>query len=262
MGLKGTADMDITAKEIIMNYKQLAQRFATSHTVNSHIFFELISNFSPKSKIKVLDFGCGTGNYIKKISTYTNYRIYGVEPCEEMIMYAKKQNPNITIRQGNHISIPYPDDFFEYVYMTNVVHHIPDISAMYKEIYRVLKPNGVLCICTENRRQLLSKYWIRYFPSIIIKDLQRFPSVPKLKKLAYNQKLITIKTTVISEKKWYRITDLLMSQVLKRSMSVLNLISDHEYNTGTQKILNAQKRDKIHFCNRGYTFLWLRKYGG
>lgn len=251
--------MHITAKELSMNYEQLAERFANTHTVNRHIFFELISMFPPNSKVKVLDFGCGTGNYIKKISTYTNYRIYGVDPCEEMIMYAQKQNPNIIIRQGDHISIPYPDAFFEYVYMTNVVHQIPAIPAMYKEIYRVLKPNGVLCICTENRRQLLSKYWIRYFPSIIIKDLQRFPSISRLKKIAGSQKFSTIKTTVIGEKKWSHITDFLMSQVLKRSMSVLNLISDHEYNAGTQKILNAQKRNKIHFCNRGYTFLWLRK---
>ncbi len=245
-----------------MNYKQLAERFANTHTVNYHIFFELITKFSLKSKIKVLDFGCGTGNYIKAMNTYTNYSVYGVEPCKEMIMYAQKQNPNITIKRGNHLSIPYPDNFFEYVYMTNVVHQIPDISVMYREIYRVLKPNGIFCICTENRRQLLSKYWIRYFPSIVIKDLQRFPSISKLKKLANRQKFTIVKTTFIGEKKWCHITNFLLLQVLERSMSVLNLISDNEYNTGTQKILNAQKRGKIHFSNRGYTFLWLRKCKG
>lgn len=244
-----------------MNYKQLAERFADTHTVNRHILYELISQFSPESQIKVLDFGCGTGNYIKKISQNTNYRIYGVEPCEEMIIHAQRQNPHITIRQGNHISIPYPDKFFDYIYMTNVIHHIPDISAMYKEFHRILKPNGVLCICTENRRQLLSKYWIRYFPSIIIKDFQRFPSIYRLKTLASNEGFSTIKTTVISEKKWSHITEFLMSQVLKRSMSVLNLISDHEYNIGIQKMLNAKKRNKVYFCTRGYTFLWFQKDG-
>lgn len=242
-----------------MNYEQLAERFANTHTVNYHIFFEIISKFSPKSKIRVLDFGCGSGNYIKAICTYTNYNVYGVEPCKEMIMYAQKQNPNITIKSGNHMSIPYPDNFFEYVYMTNVVHQIPDISVMYREIYRVLKPNGILCICTENRHQLLSKYWIKYFPSIIIKDLQRFPTISKLKKLANREKFISTKTTFVGEKKWCHITNFLLSQILERSMSVLNLIPDSEYKAGTQKILRAYKRDKVHFCNRGYTFLWLKK---
>lgn len=90
--------------------------------------------------------------------------------------------------------------------MTNVIHQIPDISAMYKEIYRVLKPNGVLCICTENRRQLLSKYWIKYFPSIVIKDLKRFPSIGKLIRLAKQQHFSTIKTTFIGETKWSHVT--------------------------------------------------------
>lgn len=245
-----------------MDYKQLAERFASTHTVNYHIFFELITYFPPKSKIKVLDFGCGSGNYIKAMCTYTNYNIYGVEPCEEMITYARKQNPNIPIKTGNHLSIPYPDNFFEYVYMTNVVHQIPNISDMYKEIYRVLKPNGILCICTENRCQLLSKYWIKYFPSIIIKDLQRFPSISKLKKSANKQNFTTTKITFVGEKKWCYITKFLLLQILKRSMSVLNLISDKEYEAGTQKILRAYRKGKVQFSNRGYTFLWLKKHKG
>ncbi len=242
-----------------MDYTQLADRFANTHTINRHILFEIISKFSPKSNINVLDFGCGTGNYIKAITTHTNYHIFGVEPCKEMIMYAQKQNPQIIIKAGNHLSIPYPDNFFEYVYMTNVIHHIPDISVMYKEIHRVLKPNGVLCICTENRRQLISKYWIRYFPSIVLKDLKRFPSIGKLKRLAKQQHFTTIKTTFVYEKKWSRITQFILLQVLERSMSVLNLISNSEYKNGTKKLVAAYHNKKIHYSKRGYTFLWLRK---
>lgn len=245
-----------------MNYNRLAKQFANTHTVNYHIFFELISYFPPKSKIRVLDFGCGSGNYIKAMNTYTNYNIYGVEPCKEMIRYAREQNPNVTIKTGNHTLIPYPNNFFEYVYMTNVVHQISDISTMYKEICRVLKPNGILCICTENRYQLLSKYWIRYFPSIVIKDLQRFPSISKLKKLANSQNLITAKTTFIGEKKWCQVSNFLLLQILERSMSILNLISDKEYEAGTQKILKAYKKRKVYFSNRGYTLLWLKNCGG
>ena len=250
---------NVSNKEFRMNYSQLAENFANTHTVNPHIFFEVISHFSPKSNINVLDFGCGNGNYIKAMRKYTNYHIYGVEPCEEMIKLAKIQNPNVIIKSGNHLSIPFPDNFFEYVYMTNVVHQVPDISAMYNEIYRILKPNGVLCICTESRRQLLSKYWIRYFPSIIIEDLKRFPSISKLKRIAKKQLFRTIKVTFVGEKKWSHISKFLLEQVTKCSMSVLNLISTDEYKNGKEKMLKAYKKRKVHFSNRGYTFLWLRK---
>lgn len=42
-------------------------------------------------------------------------------------------------------------------------------------------------------------------------------------------------------------------------MSVLNLISDSEYENGTKKLVAAYRNKKIHFSKRGYTFLWLRK---
>lgn len=193
------------------------------------------------------------------MQTNTNYDIYGVEPCDEMIAYAKRNNPNIIIKKGNHANIPYPDKYFDYVYMTNVVHHVEDLSLMYKEIYRVLKPNGILCICTESRWQLLSKYWIKYFPSIIAKDLQRFPSISTLKSVAKKQKMQTLKITQTKERKWTYITNFLIQQITERSMSVLNLLSDDEYNKGKEKILAAQKRRKKHLCLRGYTFLWFRK---
>ena len=242
-----------------MDYQHIAESFLNTHTVNRRIFFELISQFSTKKAIKVLDFGCGTGNYIKAMQTNTNYDIYGVEPCDEMIAYAKRNNPNIIIKKGNHANIPYPDKYFDYVYMTNVVHHVEDLSLMYKEIYRVLKPNGILCICTESRWQLLSKYWIKYFPSIIAKDLQRFPSISTLKSVAKKQKMQTLKITQTKERKWTYITNFLIQQITERSMSVLNLLSDDEYNKGKEKILAAQKRRKKHLCLRGYTFLWFRK---
>lgn len=242
-----------------MDYKQIADQFNNTHSVNLRIFYELISQFPVNSKLNILDFGCGTGNYVRAMKRFTNFNVYGVEPCEEMISYAKANNPNTTIRKGNHEKIPYPDNFFDYVYMTNVVHHVEDLSLMYREIRRILKPNGVLCICTESRKQLLSKYWIRYFPSIVIKDLNRFPSIHHLISIARQQNLHILKTTQVCEKKWTYVTDFLINQITERSMSVLNLLSDAEYERDKKKILVAKQKKIPHLCLRGYTFLWLKK---
>lgn len=246
-------------EEKYLNYQYIAEKFFNTHTVNRRIYFELVSQFSPQRALKVLDFGCGTGNYIKAMRKNTSYNIYGVEPCEEMIAYATQNNPDNIIKKGNHANIPYPDNYFDYVYMTNVVHHVDNLSLMYKEICRVLKPKGILCICTESRWQLLSKYWIKYFPSIIVKDLQRFPSISTLKSIAIKQKMYPIKITQIKERKWSYITNFIIKQITERSMSVLNLLSDAEYNRGKNRILAAQKRKTKHLCLRGYTFVWLKK---
>lgn len=242
-----------------MNYHNLALDFEKTHNVNNKILNELISDFNPYKTIRVLDFGCGTGNYIKAIRKKTPFEIYGVEPCDDMILYAKERNPKTTIKKGNHLNIPYPETYFDFIYMTNVIHHVEDISHMYKEFNRVLKPNGIICICTENRMQLLSKFWIIYFPSIILVDLKRFPKISTLKRLANENGFLIKKITKITDFRYTKITDFLMNQVSRRSMSVLNLISDDEYYRGLKKMLSDKKKKRKFISNRGYTFLWLQK---
>lgn len=242
-----------------MNYKKIASHFAQTHHANRQIYLELMSQVNPKKSAKTLDFGCGTGNYIYALGKFSDYELYGVEPCDEMIVYARQKNPNTIIKKGDHLNIPYPNNFFDYVYMTNVIHHINDLSIMFREIKRVLKPGGILCICTENRLQLLSKFWIKYFPSIIIKDFSRFPTISKLKHVAHKTNLSVLKTTQISEKRWVHITNTITRQVQERSMSVLNLISDEEYYQGRTRLMKDKRKNKKYFVNRGYTFLWLQK---
>lgn len=86
-----------------------------------------------------------------------------------------------------------------------------------------------------------------------------FTSIGKLIRLAKQQHFSTIKTTFIGETKWSHVTKFILLQVLERSMSVLNLISDTEYKNGTKKVVSAYHRKKLYLSKRGYTFLWLRK---
>ena len=68
-----------------MNYTNLAECFANTHSINRHIFLEIISKFMPHSKINVLDFGCGTGNYIKATD-------YCAARCDCLLHDGRKQN--------------------------------------------------------------------------------------------------------------------------------------------------------------------------
>lgn len=49
------------------------------------------------------------------------------------------KNPNITVTKGDLENIPFEDNYFDFVYMTDAIHHIPDIEMMFKEIGRVSK---------------------------------------------------------------------------------------------------------------------------
>lgn len=52
------------------------------------------------------------------------------------------KNPKIDFVKGDHEHIPFRDSFFDFAYMTDVIHHVPDLVVMFKELNRVLKKNG------------------------------------------------------------------------------------------------------------------------
>lgn len=109
----------------------------------------------------VLDVGCGGGyslNYLKKycnrnfLSRLINHRkfakAYGIEISEIDIEKARKQYPNIEFRVCDGQSIPFEDNFFDFIFMSSVTVHIPRrfTKNYIKEFYRVLRPGGFALI--------------------------------------------------------------------------------------------------------------------
>lgn len=63
---------------------------------------------------------------------------------------------NVQFRQGDVGALPFPDGSFDIVLSMNGFHAFLDKEAAYREIFRVLKPDGIFCGCFyikgENRR--------------------------------------------------------------------------------------------------------------
>ncbi len=62
--------------------------------------------------------------------------------------------PYERLEQGNALSMPFPDNSFDIVFSHGVLHHIPDVIGVQREIARVLKPGGRLIVMLYARRSL------------------------------------------------------------------------------------------------------------
>lgn len=100
-----------------------------------------------RSKIKILDLGCGTGNHVWYLAR-EGFRVYGIDGSKTAIKSAKKrltyEGLKTELMVGDIARLPYGDNFFDAVIDSAAIQHncLQNIGVIVHEVYRVLKPGG------------------------------------------------------------------------------------------------------------------------
>lgn len=109
------------------------------------IIFELLKpEITPRAV--GLDLGCGTCILTLKIASRIK-QIIGLDISKEMIAIAKKRakrKPNTIFKIADITQrLNFPNKTFDFVISSLTMCHIDDLEPVYKEIFRVLKPQGI-----------------------------------------------------------------------------------------------------------------------
>ncbi|PPR79738.1 MAG: Ubiquinone/menaquinone biosynthesis C-methyltransferase UbiE [Alphaproteobacteria bacterium MarineAlpha2_Bin1] len=105
-------------------------------------------NFNPK---KILDLGCTIGHSTLPLKTYwPNSEIYAIDACAPLLRYAFSRsnylNTAINYYQKNAEETGFKSKTFDLITSSMFMHEIPqkNIKNIGKEIFRLLKPNGIM----------------------------------------------------------------------------------------------------------------------
>jgi ubiquinone/menaquinone biosynthesis C-methylase UbiE len=90
---------------------------------------------------KVLDLGCGSGIFTKKIQR-SGGKVVGLDRSKVLLEIAREENPTIPFIQGSALKLPFPQGRFEIVSSNLLIHYFRNLSNVFKEVARVLKPGG------------------------------------------------------------------------------------------------------------------------
>lgn len=137
--------------------------YLPSSRAGSQRLFEFNLNLIERytQKAKILDIGCGKGEFLSA-AKQRGWEVFGLESSSEFAKFASA-NYDLNINSASLEDAGYPDNFFEVVVLNMVLEHIDNPKDLIIEINRILKNKGLLFIEVPNMDSLMLKIATLYF---------------------------------------------------------------------------------------------------
>lgn len=114
----------------------------------------IIDNFyNPQKEDRILVAGAGNGQEGVNISKLFPQKIFAVDINIDHNKFPDEEN--IIFETQDITKLKYEDDYFALGYSYHVLEHVPEPEKAVEELYRVLKPGGVLFIGFPNRSRII-----------------------------------------------------------------------------------------------------------
>jgi SAM-dependent methyltransferase len=145
----------------------LRDRFATNPLFFHQRKWSVIQEFFESSRRSMreaswLDIGCGQGELLR-LGQSAFARVAGCDLSQEML----KASEGLEVRlQTTSNSLPFDSESFEFVTAVCVYHHVglPDRDALTRDVFRILRPGGVLCVIEHNPLNPFTRHIVHRAP--------------------------------------------------------------------------------------------------
>lgn len=100
---------------------------------------------------RVLDVGCGPGEHVGFIArSMRSSAVIGVDRSDGMLRLARDRFPDIRLARMDVRRLAFPDESFDGIWSSNVVHHLPplQLSQFFAELWRVARRRCSVYIIT------------------------------------------------------------------------------------------------------------------
>jgi len=102
-----------------------------------------------KTNGKFLDVGCATGFFINGIKKHSDWEVYGTDFGKSAVQFARDKL-GLNVVEGDLADAQFPNAFFDYVHVNNVLEHVLNPVSLLRECRRIIKPNGVFFLSVPN----------------------------------------------------------------------------------------------------------------
>lgn len=115
----------------------------------------LISAYGLPADAKILDVGCGTGEFTWRCAQmFPRAQVLGVDVLPQQIEYAHRHHaalaPRLEFREGDAFALDLPDGSFDCVACRHMLQTVPEPERAIGELIRVTRPGGRLHLLVED----------------------------------------------------------------------------------------------------------------
>ena len=223
-------------KKQSVNFNDFAGRYDNLRTADNDLVNSLTKESDIKKNAKILDFGCGTGNYIEEFQKLGFDDIYGLDISKKMREIALIKTHATMYKNFSEVN-----EIFDFIFIIDVIHLIKDLNSLAKKLYSICDNGAKVAIVTQSHEQIKKRRYKDFFPSAIKMDLQRYHDIDILirsfKDVGFNlQKKEIFKGNTV------RMLDFaFLNRVKKKCFSMFELINEDEFNRGIKQFEDALK---------------------
>lgn len=121
--------------------------FEMSHKWLHKTVIDLFIKLKKTHTTKILDIWCWNGNMLREIQALWYYNLYwcdGFTKNEKLLNMIKFEQTNL------NEPLPYEENTFDVILLTEVIEHMEYPNLLFKEIHKILKADGVVIVSTPN----------------------------------------------------------------------------------------------------------------
>ncbi len=198
----------------------------------------------------LLDIGCGTGKYGEALEKH-GFIVTGIDKSPSQIQEAQKV---INSQLGDVCQLPFGDNSFDVCIMIIMIHHLCKDKRIqaFKEVNRVLKPNGILIIKTASHEDLEYRISSRFFPEALSIDKKRYPTIQSLKNEMQCFETVICKPVVFTTQ--FNVAEMINKLEMRRTTN-LGMLTNQELQKGLQRFKTYYKDISVATRESHYTFI-------
>lgn len=236
----------------MLDYDIIATEYTRHRKVHPEVLRGLLSTSGVGSASKVLEVGCGTGNYIIALEALAHCSCWAVDPSAKMLSRARERSGKVSFQLGKAERLDFPQDFFDLVFSVDVIHHLDDRPAYFREAYRVLRAGGKVCTVTDSEWIIRHRQPLAiYFPETVQVELGRYPRIAQLREAMEGVGFGKITETNVEFP--YELTDI--QAYRDKAFSSLYVIPEEGFRRGIERMERDLRIGPIKCVSR-YLLLW------